>query len=135
MTQKKTYRIAQINRLLREEIAAILLTELQDDLMRAITVTEVRASRDLHTAIVFITAHKSEGAASVLEAANRNAGLIRKILYPRLRLRSVPILEFRYDESLDTAERIYRALEQIRENEPENQDEESNAPDTQDTEE
>lgn len=130
MTQKKTYRIAQINRLLREEIAAILLTELQDETLISITVTEVRASRDLHNAIVFITAHKNEDLNHVLEATNHKAGLIRKLLYSRLRLKHVPVLEFRYDDSLDAAERIFRTLEQIHRDELDTQDRELGIQDT-----
>jgi len=113
MTQKKTYRIEQINRLLREEIAAILLMELQDESLAAVTVTGVRASRDLHNALVFITAHQSQDTAPLLDKANRRAGHIRKLLYDRLRLKRIPALEFRYDDTLDKVERIYQTLERI----------------------
>lgn len=113
MTQKKTYRINQVNRLLQEEIAEILLTEMQNEKLSAATITEVRASRDLHHAIVFATTHKQEDIAEFLEAANRSSNYIRKLLFTRLRLKRIPELEFRYDESLDQAERIFRTLETI----------------------
>ena len=115
MTQKKTYRIDQINRLLREEIAAILLTELQNEALLSMTVTGVKTSRDLHYAIVYITANKNKSIPSLLETANRCAGTIRKLLFPCLRLKHIPEIEFRYDDTLDTAERIFRTLEQIHE--------------------
>jgi ribosome-binding factor A len=113
MTQKKNYRIAQINKLLQEEIAGILLTEIQNDLLANATITEVRTSRDLHHAIVFITAHKDQDINDLLESANNSAFEIRKILYSRLRLKRIPEFEFRYDESLDKAERIYKTLSEI----------------------
>ncbi len=113
MTQKKTYRLAQINRLLQEQIAELFLTEMQDDRLRELTVTEVRASRDLSTANVFITTPKQTDPANSLKAANRSAGYIRKVLYSRLHLKRIPELTFRFDESLDRAEKIYNTLEQL----------------------
>ncbi|MGC9327351.1 MAG: 30S ribosome-binding factor RbfA [Candidatus Hinthialibacter sp.] len=117
MTQKKTYRISQINRLLQEEIASILLLELQDEFFRRLTVTEVRSSRDLYHALVFVASPKDENPDVIVEAANKRSKHIQKILYGRLRLKRIPALEFRYDDSLDKAERIYHALEQIRQEE------------------
>jgi ribosome-binding factor A len=119
MTQKKNYRIAQINRLLQEEIAKVLLTELQDSRLRQLTVTEVRSTPDLFHAVVFVTTLGGENRETCLEAARGSAGLLRKILYPRLRIKRIPELEFRYDESLDRAEKIFRALEEMQ---PELQD-------------
>jgi len=113
MTQHKTYRIQQINKLLKDEISSILLTELQDDRLLTITVTEVRASRDLHNAVVFITTHKNDNTNTFLDAVNKRSGYIRKLLYSRLRLRRIPAMEFRYDDSLDIAERIFSTLEEV----------------------
>ncbi|MGI6457832.1 MAG: 30S ribosome-binding factor RbfA [bacterium] len=113
MTQKKSYRIAQVNRLLKQEIADVLLTELQDERLHGLTVTEVRTSRDLKHAIVFITTHKKADPKEMLDIANRSGGLIRKILYNRIRLRHIPELNFQYDESLDRAESIFRTLQNL----------------------
>jgi len=113
MTQKKNYRIAQVNRLLQEEIADILLTEIEDERLKQITLTEVRAAKDLSHAIVFITLHKSGDREELLEAARWSAGHIRKLLNSRIRLKRIPELDFRYDDSLDRAERIFRTLDRL----------------------
>ena len=113
MTQKKEYRIAQVNRLLKEEIAALLLMELQDERLKQLTITEVRVSRDLSHAIVFATAGGMSDRDSCIEAAKRSAGYIRKLLFSRLRLKHIPELEFRYDDSLDRAMRIFEKLEHV----------------------
>lgn len=113
MTQKKTYRIHQINRQLREEIASILLTEMQDENLRGLTITEVRASRDLSNAIVFTAAHRDADLKQVLESAQRAAGYIRRLLFARLHLRTIPHLSFRYDDSLDKAEKIFEHLHHL----------------------
>lgn len=113
MSQKKEYRIAQVNRLLQEEIAGILLTEMQDPRLQELTVTEVRTSPDLQHAVVFVTTRGASHREEYIEAARSSAKLIRKILFPRLRIKKVPELDFRYDESLDRAERIFRTLEAV----------------------
>ncbi len=113
MTQKKIYRMAQVNRLLQEEIAEILLTELQDKRLHQLTVTEVRATKDLNHAFIFVTARETKNCKETIETANRSAGYIRKLLFSRLRIKRIPELEFRYDESLDRAERIYKTLSEI----------------------
>ncbi|MBW7939944.1 MAG: 30S ribosome-binding factor RbfA [Candidatus Omnitrophica bacterium] len=113
MTQKKTYRIAQVNQLLREEIASIILTELQDERLHAIGITEVRASRDLKHAQVFFSTHVRESGSQFEELIQQSAGHIRKLLFHRLHLRHIPELLFRYDESLDQAERIYEMLKTV----------------------
>ncbi len=115
MTQKKVYRMVQVNRLLQEEIAEILLTDLQDERLKDLTITEVRTSKDLKHAIVFITMHKHDNCDEMLDVTQRSARLIRKLLYSRIRLKHIPELEFRYDESLDRAERIFRTLNQLKE--------------------
>lgn len=113
MTQKKTYRIHQINRQLKEEIASILLMEMQDEHLRDLTITEVRTAKDLSNAIVFASAHKDADHEFILESAQRAAGYIRRLLFGRLHLRKVPHLEFRYDDSLDKAEKIFEHLHQL----------------------
>lgn len=122
MTQKKTYRIHQINRQLKEEIASILLMELQDDALRDITVTEVRTSKDLHHAVVFFTAHARSDRDMLTEVVRNAAGYIRKLLYNRLRLKQIPELDFRYDDTLDRAERIFTTLDEIRDDIPSQED-------------
>lgn len=113
MTQRKTYRMHQINRQLKEEIASILLMELKNDILRDLTITEVRTTKDLQQAVVFITTHRSTPYEEAMNAANKSAGYIRKLLFNRLRLRHIPTLEFRYDDSLDRAERIFQKLNEI----------------------
>jgi len=122
MTRKKEFRMRQINRLLQEEIADLLLTELQDERLHRLTITEVRTSPDLYHAIVFAATRGAKNREACIEAVRRSAGRIRKLLYSRLHLKRIPELDFRYDESLDRAERIFRTLESLH---AEEKDEES----------
>ncbi len=71
-----------------------------------LTVTEVRVTPDLRTATVFVRAlgHKDESKLAKLLAAN--VKWLRTELAKRVRLRAVPELRFRTDESFDTASHI-----------------------------
>jgi len=71
-----------------------------------LTITEVRVTPDLRTATVFVRAlgHKDEsGLAKALAA---NVKWLRAEIAKRVRLRAVPELRFRTDESFDTASHI-----------------------------
>ena len=113
MTQKKVYRMAQINRLLQEEIAGLFLTEMQDVRLLKLTVTEVRTSKDLNHAVVFVTTQGKNNREAGVAVANHAAGYLRKLLFARLHLKRIPALEFRYDESLDRAELLSQTLQKI----------------------
>lgn len=107
--------MVQVNRLIQEEVAGILLSDMQDERLHTITVIEVRTTRDLRHAIVFITAHTKEQKEEILKAVNHSAKMIRKLVGSRIHLKRTPELDFRYDESLDRAERIYAKLEEVEE--------------------
>lgn len=114
MTQNKTYRMIQVNRLLQEEIANILLSGLQDERMKQVTVTEVRTTKDLRHATVLITIYDDQHREEVLEYINSAAGYIRKMMGSKISLKRTPELEFRYDDSLDNAVRIMHVLDEVK---------------------
>lgn len=114
MTQNKTYRMIQVNRLLQEEIANILLSGLQDERMKQVTVTEVRTTKDLRHATVLITIYDDQNREDVLEFINSAAGYIRKTMGSKISLKRTPELEFRYDDSLDNAVRIMHVLDEVK---------------------
>jgi len=75
-------------------------------------VSEVRASPDLRHATVFVCALGGGDDTQAFAALKRAAPFVRSEIARRVKLRSIPELEFRRDESFDEAERIDRALRQ-----------------------
>lgn len=71
-----------------------------------LTVTEVRLTPDLKTATVFVRALGRADMQPVVKALARDAKLIRTEIARSARLRAVPELRFRADESFDTASEI-----------------------------
>ncbi len=71
-----------------------------------LTVTEVRLTPDLKTATVFVRALGRSDMQPVVKALARDAKRIRTEIAHAARLRSVPELRFRADDSFDTASEI-----------------------------
>jgi len=121
-----TQRQERVGQLLREEISRIIERQLKDPRIGGmITVTEVEVTPDLRHARVFISVLGSDDEARAsFETLERAAGFIRSELAKQhLRLRYLPELEFRRDESLARGARIFELLEQVkRESRPENRD-------------
>lgn len=99
----------EIQRLLAES----LRTELKDPRVSAlVTITDVDVSPDLKQARVFVTLlGDDEACTNTLDALNRCAPFLRRSLSARMNLRSVPALQFIYDESVDRGARVARLIE------------------------
>lgn len=100
----RSHRVAdQIQR----ELANILRTELKDPRVDTlVTVAGVAVSKDLSHATVYITLLDSGHAGETIRALNHAAGFLRSELASRMRLRGVPELRFRYDESPERGARL-----------------------------
>jgi ribosome-binding factor A len=83
-----------------------------------ITLTRVRMSPDLQLARVFYTTMGDTAARRETAAAlERAAPFLRRHIGGRLRLRRVPDIEFRFDESVAHQDRIEQILRDLREEE------------------
>lgn len=71
-----------------------------------LTVTEVRLTPDLKVATVFVRALAHPEPAKVIKALARDAKNLRGEIARRAKLRSIPELRFRTDDSFDTASGI-----------------------------
>lgn len=97
-------RIDRIADLIQQELATLILREMQDPRLNLVTVTAVKVSKDLSFARVYITQPKPE--AEVTETAkvlNRAANHLRFLLAHAVKLRVVPQLKFYYDSAIVSA--------------------------------
>jgi ribosome-binding factor A len=108
-----TQRTDRIDALLREEIGAIIERDLADPAIGFTTVTDVETAPDLSHARVWVSliGQPAEREAS-LAALRRALPYIRHLLGARVRLRRIPELHLRFD---DTAERGTRVLQILNE--------------------
>ncbi len=109
---KRSQRVAH---LLQAELSAIIAHQLKDPLIGLATVSEVNLTEDLKYARVYVSIIGDEQAREqTLRGLERAKAHIRTELGRRLDLRRIPQLEFRYDASVDQAQRIESLLKRVR---------------------
>ncbi|KPK64229.1 hypothetical protein AMJ83_03090 [candidate division WOR_3 bacterium SM23_42] len=93
------------------QISEIIAHEMKDPRLGFVTITTVDVSDDLKTAIVYFSSlnDKSEG----LETLNRAKGYIRSHLANRVRMKYLPNLEFKIDNSFEYGKKIDALLDDI----------------------
>lgn len=108
-------RSQRLSVLLREEIADIIMKKVKDPRLGFVTVTDVEMSEDLKIARVFISTLKDEDKVPALEILNAAKGLVRSEVSKRVRVKFIPVIEFKIDASIAHGDRIDRLLSEIRE--------------------
>ena len=105
------YRRLRVQDLLREEISLIIQRELHDPGLGFVTVIEVKMSEDLKTGKVYVSIYGDEEEQKhTLEALKRSKGYIKFLLGQRVKLRYIPELTFRLDDTLERVQRIEEIL-------------------------
>ena len=100
---------------LRLELADLLMKEVRDPRLGFVTVTEVRMSRDLSFARVFVSVMgDDESEAASLEVLQKVNGYLRSRIGKKLHMRYVPQLAFQPDRTLKQSERLETLLESVR---------------------
>lgn len=97
---------------IQRELSDILRLELKDPRIGMITVTGVDVSPDYtHAKIFFTLLGGDTEAARTAEVLNRACGFMRSQLAHRLRLRTVPQLQFKFDTSVERGLRLSRLID------------------------
>ena len=107
-------RTDRLDELLRQEIGAMLEREIADPRMGFATVTKVETDPDLRHARVWVsiiggTAERG----ATLVALDHSMVFIRRELGTRLRLKRIPDLHVRLDDSIERGTRILQVLDSI----------------------
>jgi ribosome-binding factor A len=103
---------------IRSEISELLSREVHDPGVGFVTVTRVRVTADLQIAQVYYTTLAADEARkNTARALKRVTPFLRRHLAARLRLRRVPEIEFRFDQSVEQHARIEQLLQEIHQEE------------------
>ncbi|MCU7906015.1 MAG: 30S ribosome-binding factor RbfA [Candidatus Thiodiazotropha sp. (ex Epidulcina cf. delphinae)] len=98
---------------LQRALAELIREEVKDPALGMVTIQEVRVVRDLSQAKVFFTTMASTLSHKVsAEHLNHLAGHLRWQLGQRMKLRTVPKLQFVYDGSVEQGEHLSTLIEQ-----------------------
>lgn len=109
---KRTDRVGEEFR----EILAEEIPRLKDPRVGFVTVTGVDVAPDLRRALVFYSVMGEERDRKATRAALRSAsGHLRRVLGREVRLRYLPDLEFREDNTIANADRVDELLKKVKE--------------------
>ncbi|HEY4293003.1 30S ribosome-binding factor RbfA [Luteibacter sp.] len=110
MPSRDFKRTDRVSAELRREIGLLVHAAVRDHALPSVSVSDVETTKDLDWATVWVTALMPEQSAIAMKALKELAPEFRHSLSRSMRLRRVPELRFKYDESVDQGERIERLL-------------------------
>ena len=104
------HRTDRVNAELRREVGLLVHAAVRDHALPQASVVDVETSRELDVATVWVTALQPERSQEVVKALKELAKEFRRELAHSMRMRRVPELRFKYDDSVDKGERIEALL-------------------------
>lgn len=109
-----TIKQERMNERIREILSDLLLFEVKDPRLSGVTITQVQLDRELQFATVYVNAlAEEEREEEVLEGLERAQGFLRREVGKRVRLRRTPELRFKWDNTLEHAERVNELLDSL----------------------
>lgn len=101
---------------IRAELMDLIQREMKDPRIGFVTVTRVETARDLGSARVWVSVLGTpEEQAAAVKALESAAPWLRRQLGERLKIRHVPQLNVRHDDSIEAGDRVLRLLRELEE--------------------
>ncbi len=100
-----------MNSLLTEEVAKILLEEIEFPRGILVSVTHTEATNDLREAKIFVSVLPLEKHLRILDILVKNIYWIQQILNKRLVMRPMPKIIFKIDSSMEEMDKVGRLLD------------------------
>lgn len=108
-------RIKRVNELIKRELGAIILKQVDYPKDLLLTLTKVECSSDLRDAKVWVSIMPEKKSIWILSILERNIYHIQKSLDKRLKMRPIPKIRFLKQEKMGDAERVDEILDKIKE--------------------
>jgi len=106
MPSRSFTRSDRISAELRRLLGSMVHEAVRNHALPSVSVSDVEVTKDFDVATVFVTALLSDQSKEAVAALNEMAKDFRRELSKVMRVRRVPELRFRYDDSVDRGERI-----------------------------
>ncbi len=106
-------KIERLNHAFQEEISMIIMTEIKDEDIKFVTITDVDTTNDLSYAKVYFTVLDETKKEITIEALNKASSFIRSKLAERVEIRHTPELKFIYDTSIEYGNHIEEIIDNI----------------------
>ncbi len=112
-----TNRSEKIADLLKKEISLIISNEIKDPRLKNLNVTAVKVSDDISIATAFYTiigkSIKKDDSEIDSQILKKFSGMIRSKIAKKIKIRRVPKIIFRFDESIEYSENIESLLRNL----------------------
>ena len=95
---------------LRRLIGTLVHDAVRENALPSVSVSDVEVTKDFDVATIWVTALLPEKSKEAVKALNELAKEFRMELSKMMRVRRVPELRFKYDDSVDRGERIEALL-------------------------
>ena len=106
-------RSARVSDLVREEVADIVQNKIKHKTLGFVTITGAKVSDDLRDAIVYVSVLNTEDSKRTVDKLNSLGPFIKRELGTRLKMKFVPSLRFKIDESIEYGMKIDKLFEKI----------------------
>lgn len=110
-------RTVRVGEQILKEIAVLLIEDVKDPRVKAVTMTGIKLSRDLKHAKVYYSVLGGSGEIRKAQAGLDSAkGYIKRMIGRKLELRYIPDLLFIHDESLEVGMNMEKLLRSLKTN-------------------
>jgi ribosome-binding factor A len=106
-------RSARVGDLIREEVADIIMNKIKHKTLGFITITGAKVSDDLRNATIYLSVLDQRENERTIKKLKSAASFIRHELGKRLKIKFVPNITFRIDESIEYGRKIDTILDKI----------------------
>ncbi|MDA9094547.1 30S ribosome-binding factor RbfA [Gammaproteobacteria bacterium] len=109
-------RAQKVSDFLRKEISLLISTEINDPRLKNINITAVKVSSDIGQATIYYTIIGQEEPDLNLapKTLEKLSGMLRSRLSKIMKIRRVPKLSFRFDESIEYSNNIEELLKNLK---------------------
>ena len=108
-------RAERVQEAIRQEISRIVQNEIKDPRLGFMTITKVELTNDLRYAKVFFSVlGEDKTKALALKGLKSAMGYIKGLLADRVKLRFMPEIVFKIDDSLEHAKHIHDILDKLK---------------------
>lgn len=110
---KDSARAGRLGDQIQRELAELIRTEVKDPRVELVTITGVEVTADYkHARIFFTTLRGQEAVEAAQKGLMHAAGFLRSRLARSLTTRTVPELQFCYDESIERGAHLSRLIDE-----------------------
>lgn len=105
----------RVQEAIRQEISNIVQHQIKDPRLGFITITKVDLTKDLRYAKVYFSVlGEDKDKLLALKGLNSAKGYIKGLIADRIKLRYMPEIEFKIDDSLEHRNKIYDILNKLK---------------------